>query len=453
MQFFFLFLLFLLPMSSVRSKKLQTTGQLYTLNTLEKAAAVPSYIVGPKSLVLRYSHDLKKAKDEHVKLALQVTNLESRPFLSAPDASDLQILKKKKLMVKDQIAKLSKRVAVGEPKSDLLKELGAGGYGKVMEGKCVDTNEDVAIKIASPEDYLSLFKENLLLSRLSQFDGFTKLFHFGEQHILEKDESHVVMVMEALGPSLDKLLMVYTLGTRGFNDVTVLKLADQLIKILQVLSTYNIVHNDIQPGNCLMGRGEKNSTVYIIDFGLAELSIATEEEKKKMFRGAFAPGRNDDMGESMIKGTLPFSSVAAMEGSATYEKDDLESLSYSLLYMLDNRLPWTTGTSNEVHNVDASPEAIIQNILKQKVSFRMNLREDMSSTTGGRNVIYKILEHSIQLSPDTKPDYEYLLGLVDDAIQQELSLKGGEGVYEWDVEGKKAVWIEGAEIELKFDCD
>ena len=83
----------------------------------------------------------------------------------------------------------------------------------------------------------------------------------------------------------------------------------------------------------------------------------------------------------------------------------------------------------------------------------MNLREDLSSTTGGRNVIYKILEHSTQLGPDTKPDYEYLLGLVDDAIQQELSLKGGEGVYEWDVEGKKAVWIEGAEIELKFDCD
>ena len=64
-----------------------------------------------------------------------------------------------------------------------------------------------------------------------------------------------------LGPSIEKLFQYTTLGVRGFSPLTVLLIAEQMIDRLEVLSNFNIVHGDIQPGNILLGRGDHNSTV------------------------------------------------------------------------------------------------------------------------------------------------------------------------------------------------
>ena len=66
-----------------------------------------------------------------------------------------------------------------------------------------------------------------------------------------------------------------------------LNLALQLLKRLQVLSDFSIVHGDIQPGNMLMGRAAENCTVHLIDFGLSQLDNADQKDEK-MFRRAFS---------------------------------------------------------------------------------------------------------------------------------------------------------------------
>ena len=210
LNFVALLSLFLVPITdSVKPQQL-----LYTLHA--EGLSLPSYVVGPKRSVnalnvnsLVITKQLERAREEHHRL---VELVESNTALSS---TELSLLKKQKLMAKDTVVKLLKRLSVIQNKpslTPLLIELGTGGFGKVLFGHCLQTKQEVAIKVASVQDSSSLWKESLLLNRLRNCKGFTKVLFFGQQNVLDSGQ-HVVMVMNVLGPALDKLLHYTTLGT------------------------------------------------------------------------------------------------------------------------------------------------------------------------------------------------------------------------------------------------
>ena len=109
------------------------------------------------------------------------------------------------------------------------------------------------------------------------------------------------------------------------------------------------MHCDLSPANWLMGLGpgtgtgegesqgegttpggsSDNGTVHLIDFGLAHLDAdATTTTTTTTATDA-------------LRGTLLFSSAAAMRGVRCSYKDDLECLAYALAYLLCNDLPWS----------------------------------------------------------------------------------------------------------------
>lgn len=76
-----------------------------------------------------------------------------------------------------------------------------------------------------------------------------------------------VMVMDALGPSLEAL---FDFCDREFSEATVALIAIQCIDRLEHLHSKNFIHRDIKPENFLIGTHRREDTVFLIDFGLTK---------------------------------------------------------------------------------------------------------------------------------------------------------------------------------------
>ena len=170
-----------------------------------------------------------------------------------------------------------------------------------------------------------------------------------------------------------------------------------MLGLLESLSRCGIVHGDIQPGNFLMGKDDDTHrrTVHLIDFGLSS-TIASEATGSEVshisalasafsalpaaishpIQGSSRPSMtvrplastvaastaswatSGRASGSKISGTLDFSSSRVLRGlQAADPRDDLESLAYTLLYLLRGCLPWgaAVGAESEEKNRKASP--------------------------------------------------------------------------------------------------
>ena len=56
--------------------------------------------------LMRENEDFLKAKQSHAQLTRQLEDLENRPFLTPQDETEIKILKKRKLVYKDQMERI-----------------------------------------------------------------------------------------------------------------------------------------------------------------------------------------------------------------------------------------------------------------------------------------------------------------------------------------------------------
>ena len=299
----------------------------------------PSYIVGPRKVRKALIHEsprislhsrmlYEKAQAEHLRLK-ECLSTDSTTLTDA----EIAILKKQKLRAKDAVARYMRENARRSSRSapsPFTIELGAGGFGKVLFGHSVENGQGVAIKVGSIEDSSdSLSKEHAMLDHLRTQEGFVKVRFYGKQSILEKGV-HVVLVLDLLGPSLERLLLSTHLGVRGFGSETVLFLADQLLQRLESLSLSHIVHGDIQPGNFLMGcqSVHDHRMVHLIDFGLAHMTQNTPVSNTEQHSDTVSGQNSGTVGLGTIRGTLLFASINGMIGKPCTHKVTAISMSF-----------------------------------------------------------------------------------------------------------------------------
>jgi hypothetical protein len=56
--------------------------------------------------LMKENEDFLKAKQSHTQLTRQLEDLENRPFLTPQDETEIKILKKRKLVYKDQMERI-----------------------------------------------------------------------------------------------------------------------------------------------------------------------------------------------------------------------------------------------------------------------------------------------------------------------------------------------------------
>eukprot|EP00899_Mesostigma_viride_P018997 jgi/Mesvir1/27099/Mv20782-RA.2 len=233
-------------------------------------------------------------------------------------------------------APLPERVSVGgSPLYIMGKKLGKGGFGQVYVGRRVSGGTPGA---TGPQAQLVALKfehrsskgcnygppyEWSVYNALGGTYGIPKVSYKGRQG------EYYIMVMDMLGPSLWD---AWNEGGQSMSTEMVACIAVEALSILEKFHARGYVHGDIKPENFLLGpKGTpEEKKLYLVDLGLATrwcVSVGGEHVEY-------------DQRPDMFRGTVRYASVHAHLGRTGSRRDDLESLAYTLVFLLKGRLPW-----------------------------------------------------------------------------------------------------------------
>lgn len=264
----------------------------------------------------------------------------------------------------------------------IQRRLGAGCFGEVYRGVDQDTGDVVAVKtedlsrrchrqLAHEADILALLR----CPELPQ--GFVNCHYFG------REDSHNCMVIELLGWSLED--RARKCGGK-FSPKTTLLVASQVLQRIEYMHSKGIVHRDIKPENFMLGIGDKEHHIYVIDFGLSKKYWDKKHVSMKT--------------RLSLTGTARYASINAHRGVEQSRRDDLEAIGHMLLYFLRGKLPWSGLEAK-------TSEEKCQKILEKKENFP--LAELCAAYPG---CFQAFLRHARGLAFTACPDYDMLRNLI-----------------------------------------
>lgn len=291
---------------------------------------------------------------------------------------------------------LPERVKLGNsPAYRLDRKLGKGGFGQVYVGRRVTGGSgrtgpnavEVALKFEHRNSkgcsYGPPF-EWQVYSTLNGCYGIPLVHYKGRQG------DYYILVMDMLGPSLWD---VWNSNNQMLSEEMVSCIAVEAISILQQLHFKGFVHGDVKPENFLLGQPGSSDAkkLYLVDLGLAS-----------RWRDSSSGHHVDyDQKPDVFRGTVRYASVHAHLGRTGSRRDDLESLAYTLIFLLRGKLPW-------------------QGIVGENKGFLV-CRKKMGTSPEMLCCLCpppfrQFLESVTNMKFDEEPDYSKLISLFEDSI-------------------------------------
>ena len=265
-------------------------------------------------------------------------------------------------------------------KYKLIRKLGQGSFGSIYESQSMNSNKLYAIKLEDmKQDQYILEEESIFLSYLN-IPCVPKIKSFGYSG------SFIILVMELLGKSLDKIFN--ELPKKRMSIRCVCNIAYQLITIFEVVHNCNLIHRDIKPANIAIGREEKSKFIYLLDFGLSKKYRSSRTKKHFPFKN-----------NNKLIGNARYSSINALNGGTQSRRDDLESMGYLLVYLILGRLPWQGFISHSKEDKYYKIKEIKANTTPEE------LCKDLPPQ------FEEYIKYARNLGYEADPDYNYLRNL------------------------------------------
>ena len=287
-------------------------------------------------------------------------------------------------------------------KYKFLRKLGQGAFGSIYEAQSKYSNKLYAVKL---ED---MKQEQFILEEESMFLSYINCPQIPKVKSFGYIGSYIILVMELLGKSLDKILN--EIPGRKMSIRCVCNIAYQLVLIFEKVHGCQIIHRDLKPANIAIGREEKSKYIYLLDFGLSKKFISSKTGRHYQYRE-----------NNKLIGNARYSSINALNGGTQSRRDDLESLGYLVIYLIVGRLPWQGYISH-------SKEDKYYKIKKIK---KETTAEQLCEGLPRQFLDY--IRYTRNLQYEENPDYNYLKNLF-------LSVLRGYGYqfdyyYDWEPSG------------------
>ncbi|KIK33438.1 hypothetical protein CY34DRAFT_813597 [Suillus luteus UH-Slu-Lm8-n1] len=211
----------------------------------------------------------------------------------------------------------------------LQDRLGSGYSGSIFKAYHVHDGTFVALKVQDVDHECPTNRyEQSIYPLLQGGEGMPRLWASGIEgrwHYL---------VISLLGKSLDSIYRQnLQLGHQRMDLRSVCSIAIQVIARLQIMHNREVLHRDIQLGNCAIGLKPEEETIYMIDFGFSKRYIdpytrrhIPDSKQKRDFLGNYW-----------------FTSVNVhCKGKVPSRRDDLEAAALMFIHLLTpGGLAWT----------------------------------------------------------------------------------------------------------------
>ncbi|XP_074575007.1 casein kinase 1-like protein HD16 [Curcuma longa] len=235
-------------------------------------------------------------------------------------------------------APLPEKVQVSNsPLYKVERKLGKGGFGQVYVGRRISpanpsdrTTGSSAVEVALKFEHRTSKGCNYgppyewqVYNTLGGIHGVPKVHYKGRQG------DYYVMIMDMLGPSLWD---VWNNNSHTMSVEMVACIAIEAISILEKMHSKGYVHGDVKPENFLLGPTgtSEEKKLFLVDLGLATKWKDSSTNSHVEY----------DQRPDVFRGTVRYASAHAHLGRTASRRDDLESLAYTLVFLLRGRLPW-----------------------------------------------------------------------------------------------------------------
>ena len=276
-----------------------------------------------------------------------------------------------------------------------------GGFASVFTAVEISTLKEVVVKVNTDERVQDVELQTMMILKQKKFEGFSQLLDHGKlsENIVtqqKKNKANHYLVLEKLGQTLVHKQMLHF--GKGFSLKTVAQIGLQLVDRLEKLHSLGLCHLDLKPDNICLGPEKDSTEIRLIDFGNC---------RRWCIKGKHVPQKQN----VPMMGHPIFASVNTFRGATLSRRDDLQSLVYTLLYLLGRKLPWYNTCLFEGGS-DKTTEK-----LKYKKIGRM--KNDLSPGMvcgNSQKWLVPFLSTVNRYSFDEQPDYAYLKNLLVCAI-------------------------------------